>query len=42
MKQFFIQFISIVLAFAIWDLIKFAIKTIVRNIKNGKDGQTAD
>lgn len=38
MQQFFIQIISIVIAFAILDLIKFGIKKAIRTKKDGKDG----
>ena len=37
MERFFVQVISVVIAFAIWDLIKFGIKKIIRAVKNGKN-----
>lgn len=38
MERFFVQVVAIVIAFAIWDLIKFGIKKIIRTVKNGKNG----
>lgn len=37
MKQVFIQVIAVVIAFAIWDLIKFGIKKIIRAVKDSKN-----
>lgn len=37
MERFSIQVISVVIAFAIWDLIKFEIKKIMRAVKDSKN-----
>ena len=37
MERFSIQVISVVIAFAIWDLIKFGIKKIIRAVKDSKN-----
>ena len=37
MERFSIQVISVVIAFAIWDLIKFGIKKIMRAVKDSKN-----
>lgn len=37
MEQVFIQVIAVVIAFAIWDLIKFGIKKIIRAVKDSKN-----